>query len=160
MGRCDLPVGTHVVWTNWDGRSHRAMVCGYDMGRTKYRLSVHQGGDRWSDTGLWWAFDGNVVPVDDELSNVTVEQVASQVRERNARDRWRTLLAEDPDALAGLSDSLRGSGQGKLADAIDDAIAAHEVWAEARSLARRAIGEVDVAAVVACDVRELADRQL
>lgn len=55
-----LPVGTVVTVTDPtadlpDGRTYRALVRGYDLGRTKYHLGAEYAPGRFCDGG-WWAF--------------------------------------------------------------------------------------------------------
>lgn len=52
-----IPVGSVVTVTDptADGGTYRALVRGYDLGRTKYNLGAEYAPGRFCDGG-WWAF--------------------------------------------------------------------------------------------------------
>ena len=65
-----LPVGTYVQVTPHPNKLHntpyRALVAGYDIHRTKYRLRTQLWPGTFTKEALSWAFPGEVEAAEDE----------------------------------------------------------------------------------------------
>jgi len=98
-----LPIGTYVKYTpKIEGRrARRALVHGYDMGRTKYELTTEMWKGHFATPGGVWAFPDEVeeIILSQEIAEVLLHELVIKpllpLMDQVNLDLWNTLLTEE-----------------------------------------------------------------